>query len=170
MAQYRKRAVVVEATQFDGHNDPAGVFRRPEDGSPYVVTVHDQRCYIVAGDWILPEPDGVHFYPCKPEIFAATYEAVAAVPAPSSTPTPTAPAPTEHILQFFAFEHLPPVLAAVSRPFCELARMIVAGGEMPAETAPLSMFPLPRNPQRDAALSKLLEAKDAAVRALVAKP
>ena len=73
----------------------------------------------------------------------------------------------EHILQFFAYEHLPPHLQAVSKPFCDLARTLVADGEMPAGTA--VQFPLPRNPERTVALRKLLEAKDAAVRALVAK-
>ena len=61
----------------------------------------------------------------------------------------------EHILQFFAHAHLPAPLAAVSRPFCELAESIVGT--------------LPRNPERTVALRKLLEAKDAAVRALVAR-
>jgi hypothetical protein len=28
------------------------------------------------GDWIIPEPDGEHFYPVKPDIFEKTYEAV----------------------------------------------------------------------------------------------
>lgn len=63
--------------------------------------------------------------------------------------------PKEHILQFFAFGHLPPHLQKVSEPFAELAAVIVAR--------------LPRNPERTAALRKLLEAKDAAVRALIAK-
>jgi hypothetical protein len=53
--------------------------------------------------------------------------------------------PVEHILQFFAFAHLPAHLAEVSRPFGELADRIVAT--------------LPRNPERTVAL-----------RALVAKP
>ena len=61
----------------------------------------------------------------------------------------------EHIIQFFAFAHLPPHLQEVSRPFGELAQKIV-------DT-------LPRNPERTVALRKLLEAKDAAVRALLAK-
>lgn len=74
MTRYRKKPVTVEATQFDGHNDPPGVFRRPEDNTPYVVTIHDQRCYLSPGDWIIAEPDGIHHYPCKPDIFAATYE------------------------------------------------------------------------------------------------
>lgn len=61
----------------------------------------------------------------------------------------------EHILQFFAFSHLPTHLQAVSEPFYNLAHVLVAS--------------LPRNPERTVALRKLLEAKDAAVRALIAK-
>lgn len=34
-------------------------------------------------------------------------------------------APVEQILQFFAYEHLPPQLKAVSKPFCDLAYAIV---------------------------------------------
>ena len=62
--------------------------------------------------------------------------------------------PKEHIIQFFAFAHLPPHLQAVSKPFVELAETVLT---------------LPRNPERTVALRKLLEAKDAAVRALLAK-
>jgi hypothetical protein len=60
---------------------------------------------------------------------------------------------TDPILRYFHYAHLPEVLQGASRPFCELARHIV-------ET-------LPRNPERTVALRKLLEAKDAAVRANV---
>jgi hypothetical protein len=28
------------------------------------------------GDYIIPEPDGEHYYPCKPDIFEKTYERV----------------------------------------------------------------------------------------------
>jgi len=73
---------------------------------------------------------------------------------PTTPTTPTAP-PAEHILQFFSFAHLPPMLAQCSMHFSLLADRIVAE--------------LPRNPERTVALRKLLEAKDAAVRALVAK-
>lgn len=42
---------------------------------PHLHTIHEgQKVSLEVGDWILPEPDGVHFYPCKPDIFAATYE------------------------------------------------------------------------------------------------
>lgn len=61
----------------------------------------------------------------------------------------------EHLEQFFEYSHLPPHLQAVSRPFCELARLV--------------LDTLPRNPERTVALRKLVEAKDAAVRARVAK-
>lgn len=73
--KFRKKPVIIDAVQFDGSNDPTGVGRR-EDGEPFVVTIHGQRCYIEAGDWIIPEPDGVHYYPCKAAVFAAIYEAV----------------------------------------------------------------------------------------------
>lgn len=59
--------------------------------------------------------------------------------------------PDEPILQFFAFQHLPPRLWVVSKPFHVMAEGIVAA--------------LPRNPERTICLRKLLEAKDAAVRA-----
>ena len=61
----------------------------------------------------------------------------------------------EHIMQFFAHAHLPEEAAAVSRPFGELAERLI-------DT-------LPRNPERSVALRKLLEAKDAAVRAHLAR-
>lgn len=74
---------------------------------------------------------------------------------------------TDHIMQFFAYNHLPPHLQAVSKPFCELARLIVS--DVPSAGTG-THFPLPRNPERTVALRKLLEAKDAAVRALLAAP
>lgn len=60
-----------------------------------------------------------------------------------------------YLMQFFAYEHLPPHLQQVSRPFGEMAKSIV-------ET-------LPDNPERSTAIRKLLEAKDCAVRALLFK-
>jgi hypothetical protein len=57
----------------------------------------------------------------------------------------------EPILQFFSYAHLREDLKSVSQLFGVLADRIVAD--------------LPRNPERTVALRKLLEAKDAAVRA-----
>ncbi len=62
---------------------------------------------------------------------------------------------SEPILQFFAWAHLPAHLAEVSQPFGDLAVSIVQT--------------IPRNPERTVALRKLLEAKDAAVRAKLFK-
>lgn len=67
--------------------------------------------------------------------------------------TTTHPAVTA-MLQFFEFAHLPPHLQTASRPFCELAKTIAAG---------------PQNAETTVALRKLLEAKDAAVRAVIFK-
>ncbi len=61
----------------------------------------------------------------------------------------------ESLLQFFAYEHLPLHLQAVSKPFGDMARELAAT--------------LPRNPESTTALRKLLEAKDCAVRAVLFK-
>lgn len=57
----------------------------------------------------------------------------------------------DHILRYFHYSHLPDALQARSKPFCDLARHIIDTTD--------------RNPERTVALRKLLEAKDAAVRA-----
>ena len=57
----------------------------------------------------------------------------------------------EPILRHFRYDHLPEALQLRSRPFADLAASLVAT--------------LPRNAERSVALRKLLEAKDAAVRA-----
>lgn len=62
--------------------------------------------------------------------------------------------PRDHIMQYFAFAHLPVRLQGVSQPFCDVAQWIEQS--------------IPRNPERTVALRKLLEAKDACVRASVA--
>jgi hypothetical protein len=67
----------------------------------------------------------------------------------------TEPVTSEPILQFFAYAHLPEHLQEISAPFGKMAEWIVNN--------------LPRNPERTVALRKLLEAKDAAVRARLFK-
>jgi hypothetical protein len=59
------------------------------------------------------------------------------------------------IMQFFAYEHLPDHLRVISARFSVLAHDLIAI--------------LPRNPERTVMLRKLLEAKDAAVRARLYK-
>lgn len=60
---------------------------------------------------------------------------------------------TEPIMKFFKWEHLPVGLQLISKPFGVLADEILRV--------------LPRNAERTVALRKLLEAKDAAVRAAI---
>jgi hypothetical protein len=62
----------------------------------------------------------------------------------------------QNLLQFFAYEHLPPHLQTVSKPFGDLARELAGS--------------LPLNAESTTALRKLLEAKDCAVRAILFKP
>lgn len=57
------------------------------------------------------------------------------------------------ILKFFKYDHLPPKLQEVSRPFCELANKMADD--------------LPGGAEVSAGLRKLLEAKDCAVRSMV---
>jgi hypothetical protein len=61
----------------------------------------------------------------------------------------------ERMLQFFEYAHLKPELQEISKPFSEMAHWIE--------------HTLPSNPERTVALRKLLEAKDAAVRAAIYK-
>lgn len=63
------------------------------------------------------------------------------------------PAMGERMLKWFAYDHLPPELQAVSQPY-----------GMMAETLVQQLTP---GPERTVALRKLLESKDAAVRAAV---
>lgn len=59
-------------------------------------------------------------------------------------------------IRYFAFEHLPQHLQAVSRPIGELAQKLEAE--------------LPDGPEKSAGMRKLLEAKDCFVRAALDKP
>ena len=59
-----------------------------------------------------------------------------------------------HVRQYFKYDHLPPHLQEVSKKFSELAEEVSS---------------LADNPEVTVALRKLLEAKDAAVRAKLSK-
>jgi predicted kinase len=56
-----------------------------------------------------------------------------------------------HVLKFFRYDHLPATLREASQPFAELADQVAHRN--------------PNSPETTVALRKLLEAKDAAVRA-----
>ena len=80
--KFRKKPVVIEAVQLTRELKPAdlfaffGSFERVVVGSDHIVirTLEgDMRAD--EGDWIIRGIKG-EFYPCKPDIFAATYEPV----------------------------------------------------------------------------------------------
>ena len=77
--QYRKKPVVIEAIQYDGDNwDDIEVwtdFRAKHWRSSNVMAIETLEGTMTAnvGDWIIKGVAG-EFYPCKPDIFEATYE------------------------------------------------------------------------------------------------
>lgn len=83
MGKFKKRPVVIEATQYveygkliKGMCNSRSCFSAGNT-EPHVHTIHEsQMVNLEVGDWIIPEPDGEHFYPCKPDIFEMTHEPV----------------------------------------------------------------------------------------------
>jgi hypothetical protein len=88
MAKYRKKPVVIEATQWFKMGDHPLV-RPPTDkanagwcksqglpeGSLGEIQTLEGMMHVTPGDWIITGVKGEH-YPCKPDIFEATYEPV----------------------------------------------------------------------------------------------
>ena len=80
--KYRKKPIIVEAIQYTGQNmlyitDFIGInAKKYYTGFDHII-IHtlegDMRADI--GDWIIKGIKG-EFYPCKPDIFEATYEKV----------------------------------------------------------------------------------------------
>jgi hypothetical protein len=82
--KYRKKPVVIEALYYDGVNlkdvaDFMGVSLPPqyEDliGTPIFIPTLEGVMRADVGDFIIKGVNG-EFYPCKPDIFAKTYEKV----------------------------------------------------------------------------------------------
>lgn len=79
MGKYRKRPIVIEAEQFWPNSKvwPDGVVVDPCEhvtASWWIVTLEGGHV-VAPGDWIITGIQGEK-YPCKPDIFEATYEAV----------------------------------------------------------------------------------------------
>ena len=82
MAKYRKRPVVIEAVQHRAGEQPyefakdvaAGKMRYCEDDTVLIATLEGDMIGR-PGDWIIRGVNG-ELYPCKPDIFAKTYEEV----------------------------------------------------------------------------------------------
>lgn len=81
MPKFRKKPVVIEAMQWTGSNEldllqglPGlkGVYEAKWEGELVIATLEGAMT-ARPGDWIIKGVKN-EFYPCKPEIFAATYE------------------------------------------------------------------------------------------------
>lgn len=82
MAKFRKKPVVVEAIQWDGTDETFDqILGWTEDtdqtialscGSLWIDTLEGEM-RADKNDWIIKGVKG-EFYPCKPDIFAATYD------------------------------------------------------------------------------------------------
>lgn len=80
--KFRKKPVVIDAYQYEGNNSQdvmdALEMTHPEDvhftetGGMLIQTLEGEHIASV-GDWIIRGVKG-EFYPCKPDIFSATYE------------------------------------------------------------------------------------------------
>lgn len=85
MPMFRKKPVVIEARQFvrergssagdiaDWINGNCGKGRAGDYGNAIWIETLEGMMAAEPGDWIIKGVAG-EFYPCKPEIFAATYE------------------------------------------------------------------------------------------------
>jgi hypothetical protein len=95
--EFRKRPVVVKAFQWfarDGAVGPVRVDPYREVGMRpwYVVDTKEGPLVVSDGDWIITGIKGEH-YPCKPDIFALTYEPAATLARPAdAAPTGGDPA------------------------------------------------------------------------------
>lgn len=79
MSKFRKKPVVIDAVRWTGDN-PAEIEQfcpvcRISEGTNVLIPTLEGRIYGSKGDWIIKGVAG-EFYPCKPDIFAATYEEV----------------------------------------------------------------------------------------------
>jgi hypothetical protein len=80
--KYRKKPVVIDAVQFTSENMPeVTAFIGGENGGKFIarppgglgIQTLEGTMWATPGDWIIKGVKG-EFYPCKPDIFAATYE------------------------------------------------------------------------------------------------
>lgn len=84
MAKFRKKPVVIEAVQFDPNVKPwpegvaswQSIDPQLEGMSSGFIETLEGRMLVNPGDWIIRGVKG-EIYPCKPDIFEATYEPVA---------------------------------------------------------------------------------------------
>jgi hypothetical protein len=74
--KFRKKPLVIEAEQFwpDKKPWPDGVFTHGDIGAPeWLIKTLEGWLRVSPGDWVITGVKGER-YPCKPDIFEATYE------------------------------------------------------------------------------------------------
>ena len=73
MSKYRKRPVVVDAFQwFAGEDIIEGMEWGSDRMLPYIETL-EGKMYVSPGDYVITGVKG-ELYPCKPDVFEASYE------------------------------------------------------------------------------------------------
>lgn len=79
MGKYRKKPIVIEAIHFtrESEDEVYGFITTPHwaDEEGIVIKTLEGNHLAKYGDWIIKGVAG-EFYPCKPDIFDQTYEAV----------------------------------------------------------------------------------------------
>lgn len=76
MAKFVKKPIPVYAVQYDGSNhDEIGLDRSAVNNELFGIETLEGFMIASPGDWIITGIDGER-YPCKPDIFKRTYEAV----------------------------------------------------------------------------------------------
>lgn len=88
--KFRKKPVIIEAIQFDGENRQdiiawmlssaenaaRNLYLNPtDDDNELSITTLEGVMHVSENDWVIKGVKG-EFYPCKPDIFEATYEEV----------------------------------------------------------------------------------------------
>ena len=81
MPKFRRKSQIIEAEQYKEYGKLVkGMCNsrscyKAGNNEPHVHTIHDNQIVnLEVGDWIIPEPNGINFYPCKNDIFETTYE------------------------------------------------------------------------------------------------
>lgn len=80
--KYRKKPIVIEALRFDPNVYRPDFVKMKRQGRGYLPDIYmyfiktlEGEMKVKEGDWIIEGVKGEH-YPCKPDIFEATYEIV----------------------------------------------------------------------------------------------
>lgn len=74
MSKFKKKPIVIEATQYHKQNKKLIEGISYYFTEPYIDTL-EGRMSVSEGDWVITGVNGEK-YPCKPDIFELTYEKV----------------------------------------------------------------------------------------------